>query len=200
MLGPRGWLRFFPTFAVRALEGGVISSPGNFTAGHRKRIWLSMNKNRSMSASCSALMLSRSLAGSRASVFSTPPLESISCSFTSLTHALLVNGFAEPLTGMAALRIKPINTVPNRINIAATVSAHIFDEGILRLKCANLSFQLVYCQPIFGANTQENHDFVYTEIIPQKSSALRLAPPTSAPFTFSTAINSAAFPGLTDPP
>jgi len=36
--------------------------------------------------------------------------------------------------------------------------------------------------------------------IPRKSTALRLAPPTSAPLTLATAISSAAFDGLTEPP
>ena len=40
----------------------------------------------------------------------------------------------------------------------------------------------------------------YTPAIIKKSSALRLAPPTSAPETFSTANSSAAFFGLTEPP
>ena len=34
----------------------------------------------------------------------------------------------------------------------------------------------------------------------RKSAAFRLAPPTSAPFTSATAINSAALPGFTEPP
>jgi hypothetical protein len=39
-----------------------------------------------------------------------------------------------------------------------------------------------------------------TPAIAMKSFAVRLAPPTSAPSTSSTAINSAAFEGFTDPP
>jgi hypothetical protein len=36
--------------------------------------------------------------------------------------------------------------------------------------------------------------------MPRKSSALRLAPPTSAPSTLATPISSAAFDGFTEPP
>ena len=42
--------------------------------------------------------------------------------------------------------------------------------------------------------------YVYAAIIPRKSSAFKLAPPTSAPSTLTTAISSAALDGLTEPP
>ncbi len=74
-----------------------------------------------MLASRSALMVSRALAGSRASAFSMPFRVSVLCSSTSRTQALLVNGFAELLTGMSTQRVRLKNAAPNRIILAATV-------------------------------------------------------------------------------
>jgi hypothetical protein len=42
--------------------------------------------------------------------------------------------------------------------------------------------------------------YPYMAAIAIKSEQVRLAPPTNTPLTFSTAINSAAFEGVTDPP